>query len=373
MLATPVAKTLKQNFPGAKLTYCSHSSLRQLIFGLNPSVDDYIDFTKEMGFFQLLGIFSKLKPDLFVDLSNSSKGKWLSWLYADRGLRYIKRYAGDDSCMHAVDNFLETVQPVCSEKLEQVFPTIFPEGLAAEFLPKLFDEAGVRPKPLIGVVIGVGNLRPHRAWLTEGWIYLIKSIINRGSHIPVLIGGDDEVDLASGIASEFVEGCLNLVGKLALTETAALLKKCDVVISADTGPAHLAVAVGTPVIGLYGPTLLSRSGPYGYEDLALSQNDACECQHLKACRLTGANQSGQCMSRIMLPEIMEKLGMVLDSFKKADSAAATPKYTDEEQDEGGSAPEYLVESRYGLDTEAQPDNLFRPLADGSQEQELEQN
>jgi heptosyltransferase III len=376
MLATPVAKTLKLNFPGAKLTYCSHSSLRQLIFGLNPSVDEFIDFSKDVSFFDLYKTFAKLKPDLFVDLSNSAKGRWLSMLITEHGLRYIKRDPGGYGSMHAVNNFLETVEPICQELPEALFPTIFPEGLATELLPKLFAQAKISAKPIIGLVIGVGNLRPHRAWPQDGWIYLIRAIISRQTHMPVLIGGEDEVELSSKIAEEFGDSCLNLVGKLALTETAAVLKSCKVVVSADTGPAHMAVAVGTPVIGLYGPTLLKRSGPYGYENLALSQSDACQCLQLKTCRLTALNQPGECMSRIMLPEIVEKIGMIIESFRGPDTNAAMPKYSTEglEQEElqAISEPEYLVENRYGLETEARSEDLYSPQENSEQQRELEQ-
>src|SRR5271170_948487 len=78
MLASPVTKTLKLNFPGATITYWSHESLRQLIFGLCPSVDDYMDFSKETSIFALIKAVRLFKPDLFVDLSNSRRGTVMS-------------------------------------------------------------------------------------------------------------------------------------------------------------------------------------------------------------------------------------------------------------------------------------------------------
>ena len=65
--------------------------------------------------------------------------------------------------------------------------------------------------------------------------------------------------------------CLNLVGKDTLEQSKALLKKADLVISPDSGPAHIASALGTPVIGLYAATWSRRSGPYNSLDLCVDR------------------------------------------------------------------------------------------------------
>jgi ADP-heptose:LPS heptosyltransferase len=323
MLATPVAKTLKQNFPGAKITYWSHSSLKQLLFGLCPSIDDFVEFSKDDSIFDLAKTFRRLKPDLFVDLSNSGKSKLLTFLSSARVLRYVKEPYSPDPTMHAVDNFLDTIAPVCHEMPETHFPTIFPEALVAEALPRVIPDHSL---PLIGIVPGVGRARPHRSWLVDGWLYLLKSIIRKGTHLPILIGGEEEVDLCAQIEQEVGKGLVNLAGKLTLPETAALLKSCTVVISGDTGPAHIAVAVGTPVIGLYGPTLPKRSGPYGFADLTIDQSSACQCHGHKVCQVSGRELPGECMERIMLAEIIQKLAMVIPGFDTASENEVTPDF-----------------------------------------------
>jgi len=311
MLASPVAKTLKLNFPGAKITYWSHESLRQLIFGLSPSMDDFIDFGKDESIFALIKKIRAIKPDLFVDLSNSTKGLILSCFMSGRALQYIKHSVSDETMVHAVANFLETIAPVCEEIPKQLFPTIYPDSLTAQMLQIVFSGKESQKKPLIGIVPGVGRLRAHRAWIKDGWVYLLEAIHTRGTHQAVLIGGEDERDLCARINRESKLKSIDVAGKLSLPETAALLKYCDVVISGDTGPAHLAVAVGTPVIGLYGPTFANRSGPYGYEHLTLEQSQACQCLNARACSLTRLGEPGECMNRIMLPEILEKLNAAL--------------------------------------------------------------
>ena len=69
---------------------------------------------------------------------------------------------------------------------------MFPEDLAAEIATNLLPEN--KNKLLIGLVPGVGKLRPHRAWILDGWHYLLSTLIERGDCLPVLIGGQDEIE-----------------------------------------------------------------------------------------------------------------------------------------------------------------------------------
>lgn len=310
LLASPIAATLKLNFPAAKLTYWSHPELRQLLLGLCPAVDDFVDYSRDMGFFDLVRTIERLKPDLFVDLSNSSKTKLFPlFLRKVRILRYIKQSASAQPQKHAVHNFLETIVPVCNEHVEHLFPSIFPEALTDEVMQKVLK--GAERKPFIGIVPGVGRHRPHRAWIQDGWIYLLRHLIEQGTHWPVLIGGEDDIPLCERICEELAPGCLNVAGQLSLTETATVLKNCQVVISGDTGPAHMAVAVGTRVIGLYGPTFPARSGPYLCEDLLLDESKSCQCHGSKTCQVARPDQSGACMHRIMLVDILQKIDVAL--------------------------------------------------------------
>lgn len=309
LLASPVAATLKLNFPAARLTYWSHPELRQLMHGLCPPVDEFVDYSRDTSLMQLVKMVEKLQPDLFVDLSNSNKTRFIPWLSRSRTkvARYRKNPPGVRQ--HAVDNFLDTIRPLCQEMPPTLFPSIFPEALVPDVIQRLFPEGGLPQTPLIGLVPGVGKHRPHRAWLHDGWVYLLRHLQSQSDQYSfVLIGGADEVELCESLCREAGDGvCLNVAGKLSLSETAALLKICQLVISGDTGPAHMAVAVGTKVIGLYGPTLPSRSGPYGCDDLVIDQSRSCQCGNLKYCRLSNPSEAGECMHRIMLPEILEKI------------------------------------------------------------------
>jgi ADP-heptose:LPS heptosyltransferase len=306
MLASPVATTLKLNFPGAKLTYWTHAGLRPILLGLCPAIDEVVDYVRDANLFQQAKTFESLRPDLFVDLAASTKSHAMTWLSRVKVLRYDKNPA-----QHAVDNFLNTIRPVCNEFPDPLFPTIFPEALVEHVLEPFFEPGQHRSVPYIGIVPGVGKLRPHRAWLHDCWLYLLEHILGWGTHLPVLIGGSDESEMCAQLNESVGGRALNTAGKLSLPEAAAVLKQCEVVVSGDTGPAHLAVAVGTKVVGLYGATYASRSGPFGCEDLVLDQSAACQCHGNKSCQFTQPGSPGDCMRRIMLVEVIEKLKYAL--------------------------------------------------------------
>ena len=71
-------------------------------------------------------------------------------------------------------------------------------------------------------------------------------------------------------------------------------------ISGDTGPTHLAAAVGTPLVGIYGPTRPSRNGPLAPDDITISRDTVCRCHHLRQC-----TQARMCLLDVEVAEVMD--------------------------------------------------------------------
>ena len=105
------------------------------------------------------------------------------------------------------------------------------------------------------------------------------AIAERGMQV-ILSGGPSEFEINTGteIENHMQENCLNLIGKDTLEQSKALLSKADLLISPDSGPAHIASALGTPVIGLYAATWSRRSGPYNSLDLCVDHFEAAARQ-----------------------------------------------------------------------------------------------
>lgn len=112
--------------------------------------------------------------------------------------------------------------------------------------------------PIVGCIVGAST--PEKTYPMDQWSAVIRALSSQGLR-PILLGGEGE----KLTANQIVTTCggavaANLTGKTPLRVLASVLAKCDIVIGGDSGPTHLAVAVGTPVVGLYGVTDPVRTG-----------------------------------------------------------------------------------------------------------------
>ena len=113
----------------------------------------------------------------------------------------------------------------------------------------------------------------HRNWRAERYAAVADQAIERHGMAVVLSGGPSPLERSVGEAIESAanQPLINLIGKDTLPQLAALLQRADVVLSPDSGPAHLANALATPVIGLHACTWSRRSGPYNSLDLCVDK------------------------------------------------------------------------------------------------------
>jgi ADP-heptose:LPS heptosyltransferase len=299
VLSTPVGSALRKHYPNAHITQICHRANLDLL-ALTNNVDNFFACESVPGWLEQRQYVAKLKPDLIVDLSGSTKSRLITQFHKGLLLRYRKQSVSQRPIMHAADNFLATLTPLGLPQPFRLFPTLtLPSQLSETAMAKT---RGV--SPVVACVPGVGRRRCHRAWSKSNWVGLVNALLNLNK-FPVLIGGNDDVELCDEIAN--AANVLNLAGSLSLCETAAMLKLSQLTISCDTGPAHIAVAVGTPVVGLYGPTFIERSGPYGCLDRCVNVSTRCSCTGLKSCAITGQPGPGYCMDQISVDDVLRKI------------------------------------------------------------------
>lgn len=121
------------------------------------------------------------------------------------------------------------------------------------------------------LVIVPGASKAYKNWTAHGYAKTIEHVQNQGWNV-ILAGSPAQVELnlAADVESLTVQKATNLVGKSSLKQMLALLDKADLVIAPDTGPAHMANAMNTPVIGLYAHHNPERTGPYQYRQYVVS-------------------------------------------------------------------------------------------------------
>jgi heptosyltransferase-2 len=169
--------------------------------------------------------------------------------------------------LHAVEDFYQPFRKLLPQL--PATPTLVP-WLQSQ--SSLEDRAGkIEHSRCIGIIPGVGGKRANRAWPREHWIEFLKALAKKTTDLRILlIGGQEE----KALAQEIVEALLspidintlkleNHCGRWDIPGTTRLMMQCELLIGGDTGPLHLAASLNVPVLGLYGPTAVARTGPRG--------------------------------------------------------------------------------------------------------------
>jgi len=143
--------------------------------------------------------------------------------------------------------------------------------------------AGHGGEPLVALQLGAS--RDARRWPAASFVALGRELSTRLGARIVLCGGGGDRAVAEEVAAGLGPVALDACGRTSVAELGALLSRVDVLVTGDTGPMHMAVAVGTPVVALFfGPALPFDTGPYGTDHLCLHAEVACApCDHNVTC------------------------------------------------------------------------------------------
>lgn len=131
-----------------------------------------------------------------------------------------------------------------------------------EFAARYLAEQGVKDDDLL-VCIHPGAGAPVKLWRSEGWARVADELVERYGVKVILTGSASEAPLVQAIAAQMASRPLVAAGQTTLGQLAALMTRCRLVLGVDSGPLHLAVAVGTPTVHLYGPVDSRTFGPWG--------------------------------------------------------------------------------------------------------------
>lgn len=178
--------------------------------------------------------------------------------------------------------------------------------------------AGV-PRPIMGVILG--SSWPSRIYFPEAVAEVIRGLAFpvEGSPglFPVLLGGSDERELAAAVMDELAQvPALNLAGRTSLRDLIGIFAECAVAFGPDSGPMHLAAAVGCPVVSLWGSTSPKRSAPWGFADLAISAEIPCHPCYLRECPI-----GRECMRRISPETVVNTVRRALNARPSLDAGA----------------------------------------------------
>ncbi len=148
------------------------------------------------------------------------------------------------------------------------------------------------------IVINPGAAWPNKRWPPDRFGAVAKVLRDRTGLHSLVTWGPQERDLAESV-THASGGAASPAPPTSVSDLAALMRSAALAISGDTGPLHIAAAVGTPIVGLFGPTRPERNGPWEPRDEVISRSDTCVCHHKRQC-LRGA----PCINEITVEQVI---------------------------------------------------------------------
>ncbi len=316
----PSLAALRGHYPEAHLTWVVEEAAADLIRGhpcldrvivsrrktwlneirrgrISPTLREIRAFLRELRdrpYDLVIDFHGLLKSSLLVALSRGKRRLGYDSWQELSGL-FLNEKVPEDLSKHAVDRYLDLVYHLGVSPLPRDFLIDLPDE-AEKKVAAMLNAGGIIPgKPFI--VISPLALWETKLWSDEGFAD-VASAIGEKLNLPVVLVGSDRRPV-EGISSRVKGNPVNLAGETSLKELACLLEKASLVLSTDSGPMHLAAAVGTPVVALFGPTDPKRTGPYGEGHKVIRKELPCSPCFLKRCK------TRECMIRITPEEVFD--------------------------------------------------------------------
>jgi len=304
ILTTPLIRRLKEVFPQTQLSYLTQDAFAPLLLH-NPHLDEVIALPLRGGRTEQWRVYYQLRQrrfDLAIDLFGNPRTALMTWLtgapirvggdFRGRGKLYNVRVPSPPTEPNAIDfhwHSLEALGITKGDNRTEIFITEEEQGWANEFLRGFNLD---RARPVVG--LHPGATWPNKRWPEKYFAELARQLCEQNVQVLITQGPGEEnivLDVMRQIPSPKILTSRNvsiiLLPALQLRQLAGVLQQMQVFVSNDCGAMHLAVAVGTPTIGLFGPSQPHIWFPYDQADghLALWQPIECRPCHKNFCPL----------------------------------------------------------------------------------------
>jgi len=323
--AIPVAAALRRAFPSARIDWLV-SGKHRAILDLVPIIDRrlVIDGDESAGATTLVAAVRELRRsryDLAIDLQGLLKSAALARSSgADRVLGFAASYLRerlarpfytevyDPGChglydpretRHVVQINLGLLQPLGIPVRAPEFPI---EHVDSAVATDVCRRTGGRY-----ALLNPGAHWPNKRWPPSRLGQVAAALRERHGLASVALWGHAERDLADDVVAH-ASGAAMVSPPASIADLVALARGAAVMVSGDTGPAHIAAAVGTPIVGIFGPTRPSRNGPWSAKDVTVSRAEVCQCHHLRRCTL-----DRMCLLDIQVDEVLAAIAQRLEA------------------------------------------------------------
>jgi lipopolysaccharide heptosyltransferase I len=306
VMALPALSALRRSFPDAKISWLVRTEFAPLLKN-HPDLSEVILFDRKFlghswynprAFAALISLIRKLRRgrfDAVIDLQGLFRTAAFAWLtgcpkrlgMADARefghIFYTAKVPQDSESIHLVDYYLKIVQAAGASALGVRF-SLPVDSAAADKVKNLLKTNGVNADYAVFVPT---SAQQNKCWPAENFAALADRVSKDFGLSIIATGAPSEKDAVEALRSKAKVPIANFAGATSIPELVALLNGAKFVISNDTGPGHIAAALGIPVVMLFGPTNPARVHPYNRPQCAVAvepagrglKADSCDPKH----------------------------------------------------------------------------------------------
>ena len=315
VLTTPAIRAVRANFPNAYVAMLvakqSADVLRE-----NPHLDEIITFDRlakdkdtgemwrtvrllrERKFTLAIDLQRKVRTEMLMYLSGATERVGKGWLCTTR--------VHEQGNKHATAHYLDLLQAVGISGEDPKLELFLAEPEHRDAVQRLKTAGVVDAGLKVGLFPGAGW--KLREWMPERFAAIGDRLVQHFNANVLIFGGQRESELVQTVASLMQTRAIPFAGNLQIRQLAACIEQCDLFITNDTGPMHIAAAVGTPTVSLFGPGNHIRFQPLG--TLHQTIRYAVPCSPCK--QFTDKCKDNICMKGIGIDEVWHSISRVLE-------------------------------------------------------------
>jgi lipopolysaccharide heptosyltransferase I len=308
--AIPVAAALRRAFPSARIDWLVGAKHRDLL-DLVPVIDRRLAFEdgsalaairelRQARYETAIDLQGLLKSAILARASGAARVVGFASTYLrERLARPFYTEVFDPGCgdiydpretRHVVQINLGLLQTLGLTVVRPEFPI---DRVQSEIARRIADRTGGRY-----ALLNPGAAWPNKRWPPPRFGAVAAALHAKHGLASVVTWGPGERSIADETVAASC-GAAIMTPPTTIGDLVALARGAMLMISGDTGPTHIATALGTPIVGIYGPTRPSRNGPWSPADAVVSRDTICQCLHLRRCR-----RKTMCLMDIEVREVL---------------------------------------------------------------------
>jgi len=310
VLTTPAIRAARAKFPESHIAMVVGERSADVV-SANPHLDEIITFRrKAKALSEIRRVAALLRErnfDVSVDMQRKFHSSLLAYLgkanqrigYHNPGGLLCTVRVPDNGNKHSVDRNLDLLKPLGVTDADRE-PEMFVSSEDKDYANRMFEEKGLASKsPIIGMFPGAGWRL--RRWPAERFAAVGDMAAERFGASVVVFGGPGEADIVDMVVRNMKMPVVPMKDSMTLRQLGAMIGKCDLFVSNDTGPMHISVAVKTPTIALFGPGNHVKFQPIGEKHALIRHNVPCSpCK-----QFTDKCKDNICMKMITVEEVWE--------------------------------------------------------------------